>query len=68
MAMVKGSPGKQVKPLPCSECDLPAAEIQGDLLIIRSRHHGEQHVTVVKFAGGLDINTLVVQTGIIISR
>jgi hypothetical protein len=57
---------KDSKPVPCSECNTPVAEIQGDLLIIKRRHHGEEHTTVIRFSGGLDINNIVIQTGVII--
>lgn len=31
----------------CACCSVPVAERQGDSLIIRSRHHGREHVTVI---------------------
>lgn len=34
----------------CQDCDHPVAEVRGQTLIIRSRHHGHQHVTVILLA------------------
>lgn len=34
----------------CQECEHPVAEVRGQTLIIRSRHHGHQHVTVIPLA------------------
>jgi hypothetical protein len=51
-------------PVSCSECRTPVAEIQGDLLIIKTKHHGEWHTTAIKFTGDLDIENLIVQMGI----
>lgn len=32
--------------LSCTECNTPVAEIESGSLIIRSKHHGNRHVTV----------------------
>ena len=34
-------------PVRCAECGTPVAEVQGETLVIRSKHHGDQHVTVI---------------------
>jgi hypothetical protein len=31
----------------CQECGQPVAEVRGAMLVIRSRHHGREHVTLV---------------------
>jgi hypothetical protein len=31
--------------LSCDECSTTAIEVEGDVLVIRSRHHGDQHMT-----------------------
>ena len=33
--------------VPCAECETPVAEVQDDVLIIKSRHHGDRHLTVI---------------------
>lgn len=35
------------QPVQCDCCQLPAAEIVGGALVIRSRHHGESHTTAL---------------------
>jgi len=40
----------------CDKCGTPIAELAGGFLIIRSKHHGESHLTVlnlVALASGL---------------
>ena len=42
----------------CDKCGTPVAELAGGLLIIRSKHHGENHLTVlnlVSLASGLKL-------------
>jgi len=34
-------------PIRCAECGTPVAEVQGNNVLIRSKHHGETHVTVL---------------------
>lgn len=34
----------------CPDCKLPVAQIQGDTLIIKARHHGQPHVSVFSLA------------------
>lgn len=31
----------------CNHCGTPVAELQGGFLILRGKHHGEQHITVL---------------------
>jgi hypothetical protein len=31
----------------CSSCETPVAEWQGSVLLIKSKHHGESHVTAI---------------------
>jgi len=31
----------------CTECGTPVAEIIGDVLVIKVKHHGEQHATII---------------------
>ena len=53
-ASIAGRGGLQ--PVFCSHCGTPVAELVGGMLIIRSKHHGENHVTVlnlVSLAQGL---------------
>jgi len=35
------------QPVQCDCCQLPAAEIVGGTLVIRSKHHGDRHTTVL---------------------
>ncbi len=37
-------------PIVCSTCSTPIASLQGDKIVIESRHHGERHVTVITLA------------------
>lgn len=52
-----GKPGrverecKEQQPLRCACCHLPAAHIQGDVLVITSRHGSEHHTTTISLAG-----------------
>lgn len=42
----------------CDGCGTPVAELIGGLLIIKSKHHGEQHITVlnlISLASGLKL-------------
>lgn len=42
----------------CASCGTPIAELVGGLLVIKSKHHGEQHITVlnlVSLASGLKL-------------
>lgn len=42
----------------CDKCGTPVAELIGGLLVIKSKHHGEQHITVlnlVTLASGLKL-------------
>lgn len=34
----------------CDECGTILFEVRGDTLIVKARHHGEVHVTVVSLA------------------
>ena len=34
-------------PVICAHCGTPVAEYQNGVLVIKSTHHGKQHVTVV---------------------
>lgn len=34
----------------CPDCKLPVAQIQGNTLIIKARHHGQPHVSVFSLA------------------
>lgn len=34
----------------CDCCDSPVAELRGDLLIVRAKHHGRRHTTLVSLA------------------
>ena len=36
--------------LHCAEFNLPFAEIIGDCLVVRARHHGKHHTNVVSLA------------------
>lgn len=36
--------------LGCADCTTPVAEVDGDAILIRSRHHGAVHVTRIVFA------------------
>ena len=33
--------------LPCAECNTPVAEVAAGSLIIRSKHHGSRHTTIL---------------------
>lgn len=33
--------------LRCQECQTPIAEIRDGVLVVKGKHHGENHVTVV---------------------
>lgn len=33
----------------CDECQTPVAEVRADCIVIKSRHHGQWHVTVISF-------------------
>ena len=47
-----------IKYIPCAQCNTPIAELIGGFLIIRSRHHGEKHTTVlnlISLASGLGL-------------
>ncbi len=47
-----------VMPFHCNHCGTPVAEIAGGMLIIRNKHHGEQHVTIlnlISLASGLKL-------------
>jgi hypothetical protein len=33
----------------CAECGTPVAEVQAGALVIRSKHHGNAHVTVLSW-------------------
>lgn len=35
---------------PCNECELPAARFVGRCLVIKTRHHGQKHTTIITFA------------------
>jgi hypothetical protein len=42
----------------CDGCGTPVAELIGGFLVIKSKHHGEQHITVlnlVSLAAGLKL-------------
>lgn len=39
---------KRPVPCGCAGCELPFAYIQNGVLVIESRHHGEQHVNVLR--------------------
>jgi uncharacterized protein with PIN domain len=39
----------------CDQCNTPVAEIRNGCMIIRSRHHRDQHVTVLPLAVLLDL-------------
>lgn len=43
MVLVQG----QSKKVRCSDCGTPVAEMQGSVLLIKSKHHGEAHVTTI---------------------
>ncbi len=34
-------------PIRCDECNTPVAELRGEVLVIRSRHFGQTHVTTI---------------------
>lgn len=36
-----------MKPVYCSECDTKVAEVRDGALVIRARHHGQWHTTVI---------------------
>ena len=42
--------GPAVFPVKCAHCAVPVAEIQGDTLVIISRHFGDKHTTVIPLA------------------
>jgi hypothetical protein len=47
-----------LQPIFCAHCGTPVAELVGGMLVIRARHHGENHVTVlnlVSLAQGLKL-------------
>ncbi|MGH9939301.1 MAG: hypothetical protein ACREAM_23920 [Blastocatellia bacterium] len=45
----------------CDECDTPVAEMREDgTIIIRVRHHGREHVTILAPAQSKQKNSLVV--------
>lgn len=33
--------------VPCQECGTPVMEVRDGMLVIRSRHHGETHCTIL---------------------
>lgn len=37
----------RVNALPCAQCGTPFAEVVGGALVIRSKHHGREHVNVL---------------------
>lgn len=39
--------GERSEPVKCDECGTPVAEVNGEVLIIRRKHHGEPHVTIL---------------------
>lgn len=39
--------GKDARVLRCAHCDLPWGRIQGGVLIIKSRHMGDEHTNVI---------------------
>lgn len=46
-------------PIRCDECNTPVAELRGEVLVIRSRHFGQTHVTTIP------LRQLLVQCGIL---
>jgi DNA-directed RNA polymerase subunit N (RpoN/RPB10) len=47
-----------VRPIICNSCGTAVAELVGGYLVIKAKHHGEQHVTVlnlVSLASGLKL-------------
>lgn len=38
----------QSEVLRCVHCGTPIAEIQGGVLVIRSKHHGQQHINLLR--------------------
>lgn len=46
---------KRPVPCGCAGCELPFAYIQNGVLVIESRHHGEQHVNVLALAQVIEL-------------
>ena len=42
--------GPHAFPIVCAHCSLACAEVQGDTLVIVSRHGGDKHITVIPLA------------------
>ena len=50
IASVVAEADKGVAVLRCSCCGLPWAEIQNGCLVIKARHHGQEHINVLSLA------------------
>lgn len=38
---------RHLEPIMCAECELPAFSLAGRALVVKNRHHGETHTTIV---------------------
>ena len=38
---------RKMQKIKCAECGTPVAEVQGNELVIRTQHHGREHITVL---------------------
>ena len=44
---------EKLRKIPCSDCGTTVAERQGDVLVLKIKHHGQTHTTAI-YLPGLD--------------